>query len=51
MSMILLLTVGGTPLEAMHKYAPICNLFTLDMFKVEPSAVVTEIPRGSLDFH
>lgn len=43
MSMILLLTVGGTPFDAMHRYAPICRRLTLVMLKTGPSTLVTEI--------
>jgi hypothetical protein len=39
-SMILLLTVGGTPLDAMQRYAPICSRFTLVMLNTEPSTLV-----------
>ena len=35
--MILLLTDGGTPLEAMQRYGPMCSLFTLVMLNVLPS--------------
>ena len=42
MSMILLLTVGGTPLVAMQKYAPICSRFTLVMLNTGPSMLGTE---------
>lgn len=36
-----LLTVGGTPFEAMQRYALICNLFTRDMVNVGPSTLKT----------
>jgi hypothetical protein len=39
MSMILLLTVGGTPFDAMHRYAPICRRLTLVMLKTDPSTL------------
>lgn len=42
MSIILLLTVGGTPLDAMHRYAPICKRLTRVMLNTEPSMLVTE---------
>jgi hypothetical protein len=42
MSVILLLTVGGTPFDAMHRYAPICRRFTLVMLNTGPSTLVTE---------
>jgi len=42
MSMILLLTVGGTPFDAMHRYAPICRRFTLVMLNTGPSTLATE---------
>lgn len=42
MSMIRLLTVGGTPFDAMHKYAPMCSLLTRVMLNTEPSTVATE---------
>lgn len=38
---ILLLTVGGTPLEAMHKYAPACCLLTRLIFSTGPTYDVT----------
>lgn len=41
--MTLLLTVGGTPLEAMHKYAPMCNRFTRGIVKVGPSIERTKM--------
>lgn len=40
-SIILLLTEGGIPLEAIHKYGPICMRFTLVIFSTEPSALIT----------
>jgi hypothetical protein len=42
MSIILLLTVGGTPFVAMHRYAPICSRFTLVMLNTGPSTLGTE---------
>lgn len=33
---ILLLTEGGTPLLAMHKYAPICSRLTLTIVNMLP---------------
>jgi hypothetical protein len=42
MSMILLLTVGGTPFVAMQRYAPICSRFTLVMLNTGPSMLDTE---------
>lgn len=40
-SIILLLTVGGIPFEAMHRYAPICNRFILVILKINPSTILT----------
>jgi hypothetical protein len=31
-----LLTDGGMPLEAMHKYAPMCSRFTLEIVNGDP---------------
>ena len=42
MSKILLLTVGGMPFDAMHRYAPICRRFTLVMLNTGPSTLATE---------
>lgn len=42
-NIIRLLTVGGTPLEAIHRYAPACCLFTLLIFSTGPSRDDTEI--------
>lgn len=36
MSMTRLLTDGGIPLDAMHRYAPIFNLSTREMVKIDP---------------
>lgn len=36
-----LLMEGGTPLEAMHKYAPMCKRDTLDIVKFSPSTTFT----------
>jgi hypothetical protein len=47
MSMILLLTVGGTPLDAMQRYAPICSRFTLVMLNTEPSTLVAAMETKS----
>ena len=49
MSMIRLLTDGGTPLEAMHKYGPMCSRFTRVMLKTLPSIDGAEIIYGLLD--
>jgi len=38
-----LLTDGGTPLAAMHRYAPISDLVTFDKSNDSPSTDVTEI--------
>lgn len=43
MSIILLLTVGGTPLEAMQRYAPMWSRFTLVMFNVDPLTLDTAV--------
>lgn len=40
-SIILLLTEGGTPLAAMHRYAPISERVTLVRFTTSPSSDVT----------
>lgn len=40
-NIIRLLTVGGTPFEAIHRYAPMCNRFTRDMVNVGPSTLIT----------
>lgn len=45
-SIIRLLTEGGTPLDAMHKYGPMCCLFTRVKFSNEPSATATETETG-----
>lgn len=37
-----LLTDGGIPLDAMHKYAPMCKRLTLDTFNHGPLTVTTE---------
>lgn len=42
MSMIRLLTVGGIPFDAMHKYAPMFKRFTFDTFNHGPFTVTTE---------
>lgn len=42
-SIILLLTVGGTPLDAMQRYAPMCSRFTLVMLNTAPSTLVAVI--------
>lgn len=42
-SMILLLTDGGTPLVAMQRYEPMCSRFTLVILKRAPSTFITEI--------
>jgi hypothetical protein len=39
--MILLLTEGGTPLEAMQRYAPISDLVILESFRISPWYEVT----------
>lgn len=41
MSEIRLLTDGGTPFDAIHKYAPMCNRFTLVIFNKGPSTLET----------
>lgn len=41
MSMMRLLTDGGTPLEAMQRYGPMCNRFTLLILNTLPSTVAT----------
>lgn len=41
MSIIRLLTEGGTPLEAMHKYDPICERVTFVIVKLAPSTLLT----------
>jgi hypothetical protein len=43
--MILLLSVGGTPFDAMHRYAPICRRFTLVMLNTEPSTLVAAMEK------
>lgn len=50
MSAILLLTLGGTPLDAMQRYDPMCKRFTLLMLKFGPSTVDTEKAKKSLEF-
>jgi len=50
-SVIRLLTAGGTSLEAMHKYAPICRRSNLTNCRVSPlkvSTVQTEIIRRTV---
>lgn len=42
-TLICLLTVGGMPLLAMHKYAPMSNLEIRDISNVSPSHSATEI--------
>jgi hypothetical protein len=42
MSMIRLLTDGGIPLDAMHRYAPMCERFTFDTFSQGPFTAITE---------
>lgn len=42
LTLILLLTVGGTPLLAIHKYAPISNREILVNSSVSPSHSETE---------
>jgi len=42
MSMIRLLTEGGIPFDAMHKYAPMCKRLTFDTFNHDPFTVTTE---------
>lgn len=41
-SMIRLLTDGGIPFDAMHKYAPIFKRFTFDTFNQGPFTLITE---------
>jgi hypothetical protein len=36
LTMILLLTEGGTPLEAIQRYAPISDLVILESFRISP---------------
>lgn len=42
MTVIRLLTEGGTPLLAIQRYAPMCNLLIRVMLNTEPSTVATE---------
>lgn len=42
MSIIRLLTDGGTPFEAIHKYGPICKRLTRVIFSSGPSTLRTE---------
>ncbi len=41
MSIIRLLTEGGMPFEAIHKYAPMCNRFARVIFNKGPSTLET----------
>lgn len=42
MSIMRLLIDGGTPFEAMHKYAPMCSRDTFEIVKVSPSTTLTD---------
>ena len=44
-NMILLLTEGGTPFDAMHKYDPMCSRLTFVMLKWGPSTVFSAINK------
>lgn len=41
MSMIRLLIEGGTPLDAIQRYAPMCNRDTFVIVNVSPSTTLT----------
>lgn len=49
--MILLLTDGGTPLEAMQRYGPMCSLFTLVMLNVLPSMEGAGTEKKNINQH
>lgn len=41
LNITLLLIEGGTPFDATHKYAAMCNLLTFVMDKISPSTTLT----------